>query len=346
MPVLRSVLPLRMVPGNTAGAVGVLARSVRALFGSPSFLRANGMRETGAMSRAGDALRRAARGSVPVFQIDRRGSMLGEGLPRLWLSEEMPDSREGGARKLAYSYPTGKDTGGKRALALAELYFAEGMSRFGDAVALACFQAAELLYLHACERGSVEAHTRLGVLYRFDMCRGAYWRDTLSAHAKHAADSVSEKAVRALRRAAARGSAEAKWRLGDMMREGIGCAVNEALAYSLYRGSFCRAAGATLDEVDAVRDAAEVLALVSGPRASLEHAGCAAARIARCKEMGTGCARDAQGAHAWYCAAAALLDSCVGAGSWFFTEELALAESGAERMAAAQVPALPEALAA
>lgn len=328
MSMVRSVMPLRMMPGNSADAVSVVARAVRALFGSPSFLRANGMRETGLAAKASAAARGRARSEVPVFQIDRKGSLLGEGLPRVWLSEEAPGER---GRKMVCSYPNGRDAGGRRALALAELRFAEGLARFGTDEALGCFQAAELLYLHACERGSVEAYTRLGVLYAFDLCCGSYWRCALSSHAKHAAESVVQKAQRALRRAAARGSAEAKWRLGDLVSAGVGCEANEALALSLYRGSFCRAAGATLPQVDAAGDAPAVLDAVSGAQASLEHAGCAAARIARCKERGSGCARDIAGAHAWYSAAAALLDSCVGSGSWFYADELAQAEQGAVR---------------
>ncbi|WP_165252240.1 hypothetical protein [Adlercreutzia sp. ZJ304] len=334
MSALQSVVPLRFFPENRASMVGMLSRSICTLFGSPSFMRANGICETGTIAKAASKFQKRRKCSVPVFQIDRRGSLKGETLPKLWLSE--PDlhaeNENNTKRKFVCSYPIGRDAGGMRALELAEKYFSEGLAHFGQDCSIACFQAAELLYMHACNKGNVEAYTRLGVLYKFDMCKGNYWKDTLSTHAKHAADSVIEKAVRAFRRAAARGSSEAKWQLGDMVHGAIGCQANEALAYNLYIGSFSRAACCSLTDIKAAHDSNTILALVEGSAVNLIHAGCAARRIALCMELGSGCAKNIQLAKAWYTAAVYLLDSCVAGGSWYYAEELAKAQIALGRL--------------
>lgn len=332
MTAMQNIAPLWALPGNRADSVSFLARSVSALFGCPSFLRANGMRETGVLADISNSVKGRKSESVPVFQVDRKGGLRTEKLPRIWLSEIVPDKGDGGSsRRFVCSYPNGHDSGGKRALELAERYFSEGLSCYGTESAVECFQAAEILYLHACERGSVEAHTRLGVLYRSDMCKGRYWKYAISSHAKHARECVAEKAVKMLRRAAARGSAEAKWQLGDMIHESADTPSDEALAFSLYKGSFCRASGCSLGSVESIVDVHDVLNLVQGEDSTLLHAGCAARRIAECVEAGRGCAKDARRALAWYEAAAHLLDSCVDAGCWHYAEELARAQAGAAR---------------
>ncbi|WP_251212929.1 hypothetical protein [Adlercreutzia murintestinalis] len=333
MNAIKCMLPLTVIPEHRAASVSAVARAVSSAFGSPSFIRANGMPESGCISRVAARLRRRRATTMPVYQVDRRGFFGNERLPRIWVSE--PNCGADGAcaqgRRLSGSYPCGPDMRGHRALQMAEHLFAEGSAASDTAVSIACFQAAEILYLHASERGSVEALCRLGALYCADLCQGAYWRDSVSAHAKHAREDVLRKAVRALSRAAARGDAEAKWRLGDMRAQGAGCEMEQALAWNLYRGAFCRAAGCTTDDLDAAGDTERILALVSGDGARLADCGCAAVRMAACLEHGRGCERDRARASAWYAAAVRLLDSCVNAGSWLYLEELTSAESGAAR---------------
>lgn len=333
MNAIHAALPLALFPRNRARRVGPVTRAASCAFGSPSFLRANGFSETGPLSGLAARLRRRRTREVPVYQVDRRGTWADERLPRIWVSEPDCDAagEPTGKRRMTHRYPCGPDRRGERALELAEGMFAEGLIARGEDRSIACFQAAEILYLHAAARGNVEACTRLGALYRHDLCAGMYWRDSISAYAKHVKEDVLAKAVRMFSRAAARGSAEAKWQLGDMRLEGEGCDADCALAWNLYRGSFCRAAGCDLAALDAAADEAAILSLVSGEGASLEDCGCAAVRMAICLEHGMGIQADPQRARAWYSAAVRLLDSCVGAGSWLYEKELASASEGMMR---------------
>lgn len=341
MNAIRTMMPLAALPGNRATSVGLAARAVSSAFGLPSFVRANGLSESGRLSRVAARLRRRRKGSVPVFQVDRRGQRGDEKLPRIWVSEPdcAADGMQASGRRLYASYPCGPDAGGTRALKMAERLYGEGQVAKDASVAIACFQAAEILYLHAAQRGSVEALCRLGVLYQADLCEGQYWRDTISAHAKHAREDVARKAVRMFSRAAARGHAEAKWRLGDMRAAGCGCEPAITLAWNLYRGAFCRAADCTMEALDAAKGVDEVLALVTGKRTHLEDCGCAALRLATCLEQGCGCPYDPTQALVWYTAAVRLLDSCVDSGAWLYQEELAAAESSAVRLRDARTDA-------
>lgn len=334
MTTIRAAFPLSMKAMNRATSVGFAPRLVRWMFGAPSFLRANGFSDGSRPASIAAWIRERNDSDIPIYEIDRRGTLFNESLPCIWISE--PDctgqGKATGKRRLLQRYPNGMDRGGRRALELAERLFSEGIARWDEDAACACFQAAEILYLHAVVRGNVEACARLGVLYRFDLCQGEYWRDTLSAHAKHSSVCVQEKAVRMLSRAAARGNAEAKWQLGDLRAQGKGCEADSVLAWNLYRGAFCRASGCMLQDLDIAKDVQMALSLVQGENASLEHSGCAAVRMAACLEYGAGCQRNVQQAYIWYLVAIYLLDSCINAGSWLYEKELARARAGAARV--------------
>ena len=43
-----------------------------------------------------------------------------------------------------------------------------------------CFQAAELLYLHASKKGNPIGDLNLGYVYSYDRCEGRYWNRSLA----------------------------------------------------------------------------------------------------------------------------------------------------------------------
>lgn len=319
---------------NRAADISVIERTVQSLFGSPNFIRANGISEVGLIANAANAIRSlCSKEKKIVFQIDRKGTFFNEALPRIWLFEESVEAKgeRGNSCRAAVCYPNGKDKGGVQALKLAEGCFSNGMKIYGTDKAVEYFQASEILYLHAASRGSLAALTRLGVLYEFDMCSGKYWKPALNRHAKHAEERINDRAIRMFKRASARGSAEAKRHLGDMLKH-ISIE-NHALSFNLYKGSFVRACGCKLSDIENISSVECVMDLI-GERSNLMDAGCAALRLAECEEFGMGCRRNISKAELWYRCAVLLLDSSVSSGLWYYGEELERAERGSARVLA------------
>lgn len=194
-----------------ATTIPLLVRISAGLLGHPSFQRAFGAFKGTPVTTSSATSALAVSSRDFVFRLDRPGK---SGiLPRIWLTE--PSSTSDGAHGREYSavYPSGPDSGGVRAEELGERCFAEGLS--GAAVAdgalrIQCFQAAEVCFLHAAQRGSTRAKVRLAVIYQEDLCAGASW---LQAHNPRCSPGV--RAVSLLKEAAAEGSAEACWLLAD-----------------------------------------------------------------------------------------------------------------------------------
>lgn len=297
----------------TNASVSYASRFSAFMFGSPSFRRARGGCEASIVPQClRDASWQNVRNSVPVYAIDpaRRGGP--NKLPRIWLSEPAYDGWMGNidGRDLVSSYPDGKDEGGMRAFSLAEGCLGEAVSYAaeGDRVRrVECFRAAEILYLHAVERGCVEAMTKLGVLYRDDACEGSYWNMPRSARADVWA-WCQKQAVRCFTQAAAAGSAEACWLLGDLMIERntrIG-AGRSALAW------YERAVELSGDDEAAF--------------------GNAALRMARACERGIDCEQSFEQALVWYERALEALEEATDNGGWYWKRPCIEARNGVRRM--------------
>lgn len=332
---MKDIVPLRMSLENRASKVSLLGRISNALMGSPLMSKANGLDESvGIVNIYKRMARPIIMKDAPVYQIDRMGTRRNERLPRIWLSEPEIDTRTGLqiGRRFTDSYPKGSDIGGNAAFDIGQRYFAEGISSIDCVIKKECFQAAEILYLHAAQRGNISALSKLGIIYRYDMCEGDYWKDVISAHAKHSDFQREAKAYRAFARAAARGDSEAKWNLGDLTKEGIGCNLNKCLAFNLYCGAFRKAVGCSKEDVFSFTHKCNEHSFIVGNVCSTENAACSALRIAECYESGIGCEADLITALNWYSVAEAFACMSVGKGCWYYKKELAQAKFGTERV--------------
>ena len=304
---------------SAAAQVSVFQRTAHVLFGSPSVRRANGGADASFLPHALRGKRWRERCErVPVFSVDHRGDEQDERLPRIWVSEPVCDGRGGasGGRVLVDAYPTGADAGGERAFELACSYAGEARSCDGSRAAarrIACWQAAEILYLHAAARGHADACLCLAELYDADRCEGAYWRGALERRAAHAPGArPAERALAWLARAAEGGSARACLLLGDKLAARNGGSREEERAVAFY----LRAADMLAE------DACE----------ESELAGEAALRLACCRAWGRGCELSFADALRWYEQAAACLERSFDAGSWGCKRSLVEARRGAARM--------------
>lgn len=187
-------LPLTFLPGARAKKVSLLQRACAMLFGAPNARRAHGVIYSG-MDVFGGIRRMVAKllrrdSNTPVFEIDRRGTVYEERLPRIWLSEQLFNTKsDGSSRVFVECYPSGPDIGGARALELGDRYLCEGYRRKKgtlDSDPRECFQAAEILYLHSARRGNREAARRLRDMYEKNLCEGKWHESYLEMNAKHA----------------------------------------------------------------------------------------------------------------------------------------------------------------
>ncbi|MDO4290937.1 MAG: hypothetical protein Q4C41_06890 [Eggerthellaceae bacterium] len=314
-----SVAPYAVRPCDSRRMGGVSAgmRLSAAIFGSPSARRANGGAEASVVPAA---LRTRVwyrrRAQTPVFEVDRRGAEASERLPRVWVTEPAYDARTGAyvGREYVGVYPSGPDEGGWRAFEAAERYSGEAAAcdQARKSLRVECFRAAEILYLHAAQRGNVEAYMKLAGLYLGDACCGRYWKGALEERARHYASFTPvERGIAWLFRAAEHGHAQACCRLGDMLAEGKSCAQDPARAYGLFRRAYDVAA-------------------FEGESA---QAGAAALRLATCHERGRGCAFSFEVAQSWYRIGVEHLQEAFDEGAWGVKRDLDRARKGARRMA-------------
>lgn len=191
---IRTCIPLSLIPGNRAKKVSMLQRASAFFLGSPNARRANGIIYSG-LDICGTVKSlvskiRKKKTALPIFEIDRIGTIYNEKLPRIWLSEELFNTKhDGDGRIFVECYPKGPDMGGEIALELGDRYLCEGYrmaKKCEENQSTECFQAAEILYMHSIRRGNREAARRLYEMYAKDLCKGKWHESYLTTYAKHA----------------------------------------------------------------------------------------------------------------------------------------------------------------
>lgn len=181
---------------------------------------------------------------------------------------------------------------------------------------LSAFKAAEVLYRWAAAAGNVVAVANLGYVYGYNRCEGEYWDRALrmlegDETARAWECPHEEWAYRCYRYAADHGDEESCYKLGDMLRWGRGCEVDEEAALGRYHEAYERS-----------KDT------------EMPWWGPAALRLGTCYEEGIGCELDRERAHEFYGIARDGLADMVEAGDWFYKRSLGQAEEGFARTAA------------
>lgn len=244
----------------------------------------------------------------------------GDELPGIWITLPVYDENDQlVGRDYIDQYPfEWADEDGSRALRYGSNYYREAMT-YVDAkdkrMRVECFQAAEILYLHAAKRGNLIAYLNLGYIYSYDRCEGKYykpWREDISFEewAEPLPDEQREKRAHdCYERACESGDAEAYYKLGDMKMQGRGCKVDEAEAFRCYGEAFKR-----------------------GEDGSPTAWGSAAIRLADCYENAKGCKQDFEKALEFYKTAATALEISVRNGNWYYRKQLRRAQDGVKRI--------------
>lgn len=236
-------------------------------------------------------------------------------LPSLWVTTPIFDEGEQVGRRFGelYPNPAQDDEEGWDGLDFGGGYYDEGMEHQSPdelPLRIACFQAAETLYLHAALRGNDIAFLCLGYVYSYDRCQGNYqsWEGLSLFEDAEGNPSLDEKAYRCFAQAADAGYPEACYKLGDMLARGRGCAKDETLACQLYRRAF------------------------EGARGDRPVTwGSAALRLGSAYEYGNGVKQSFEEALRWYKQAQTGLELAVEGGDWYYEKALASAERGVKR---------------
>lgn len=213
----------------------------------------------------------------------------------------------------AYPDPLYEDEHGWDALENGSYYYHKGMS-FGDPsqldLRIDCFRAAELFYLHAAERGNVQALINLGYVYGYDRCKGKCWPGWERHDAQdYSGYPVDERAYQVLSQASLSDIPEAHYKLGDMLSAGKGCDQDHVRAYECYE----RAYSLSQYEHSAIK-------------------GSCAFRLATSHEEGRGCEQSFNLALLYYKEAELYLDRAVSMGDYYYRKVLSKARSGIRRM--------------
>ena len=271
------------------------------------------------------------------------------GLPNVWITVQAWDpATKTVGRDCIGHYTPDEDPEGWEALRFGAEYYEEGMSCDPEDEherRIMCFQAAELLYLHASKKGNPYADLNLGYVYSYDRCEGSYWDRNASDPAPEGAreavtwlsshgiqldgkeelpDNVAamlgwltssqnefscdEYAYKHYRKAAEAGLAEACYKLGDLLREGRGCACDLAEAFSWYKKAYDL-----------------------GTNDTPVVWGSAALRLGRAFEEGEGCEQSFESACTWYERATTGLHIAVRCGEHWYRGALRHAEKGLAR---------------
>ena len=263
-----------------------------------------------------NAMGYSLKAEAPVFEIGERQE--GSKYPTVWITERVEDA-EGNYRGRTYimSYPFIEmpDPEGWEALEYGARYYVEAMG-YTDAsnhqMRIECFQAAELLYLHAAEKGNPYAWQNLGYIYSYDRCEGSYYKsieDYENWDALYeAAYPREERAFECFKHAADEGLAEATYKLGDLYKRGVGCEPDATQAFRCYERAF--------------------------ELGKNEHPvvwGRVALRLADCYENAFGCGQSFSKALKWYEQAVTGLEIAVREGEWFYKKALTSAKNGVKR---------------
>lgn len=247
-------------------------------------------------------------GDAPVFSTNDEyewGGKVWE-YPDVWITvQRFKPTETSTGRDCIWHYTPDIDPEGWSALRYGSAYYDEGMDCTDESLhqkRILCFQACELLYLHASAKGNHVADLNLGYLYSYDRCEGKYWdmwTDTFDA---------DERAHGHLKKAADAGLAEACYKLGDLVRDGRGCEPDLAYAFRLFKRAF-------------------ELGQEETPRLW----GSAALRLGFAYEEGEGCTQSFADAEHWYEIASTGLSISVRAGDGWYRGALRRAESGLKR---------------
>lgn len=163
--------------------------------------------------------------NAPVFgwmwpeKVPGGGPNTETGLPLVWITQQVVEPQDGRTgRRCVYCYDPEDDPAGDFALGAGADYYNEAMScDWRTERRVECFQAAEVLYLHASRLGNAMADDDLTYVYSYDRCEGKYW-DSVAAGAKFPRPeerlSIAERAFAHCRVAAEAGIAESCYKLG------------------------------------------------------------------------------------------------------------------------------------
>lgn len=184
---------------------------------------------------------------APVFEIDPSWYASDSPVPFIRITDRVfDDAGDCLGRTYVMRYPLEEETDpdGDIALSLGADYYREGMG-YSDQkdreTRIRCFQAAEILYLHAALKGNAIAYANLGYVYSYDRCEGDYFVDRRSLET--AADQQrpyprDRRAFECFSYAAEHGDAEACYKLGDMYKRGVGCKADASEAFAWYAKAF------------------------------------------------------------------------------------------------------------
>ena len=236
--------------------------------------------------------------------------------PDVWITyqRDMPTATRTG-RDCIWHYTPDQDDDGWEALGYGGDYYDEGMSCVADdehEKRVMCFQAAELLYLHAAAKGNPIADLCLGYVYAYDRCEDKYWEKLTGWQTDEDLRTPFDcdgHAYRHFRRAAEAGVGEACYKLGDMFRDGRGCEVDLAQAFEWFSKAY---------------------ELTKDDRPHLW--GSAALRLGAAFEEGEGCDHSFEKAEHWYKIATTGLGAEVRAGGSWYRGALRRAEAGLVRV--------------
>ncbi|MBP3894662.1 MAG: sel1 repeat family protein [Atopobiaceae bacterium] len=198
---------------------------------------------------------------APVFDwdwptaADGGSSDRSYGLPVVWTTvqqHEPTDTSTG--RNCIWRYDPADDPDSDQALAYGSDYYNEGMScdpMTEHERRIMCFQAAELLYLHASRKGNPIGDLNLGYVYSYDRCEGRYWNRGAASDAPVTAEEIAAAlegrrapfdheahAYEHFRKAAEADVAEACYKLGDLLREGRGCDTDMEEAFEWFSRAY------------------------------------------------------------------------------------------------------------
>lgn len=280
--------------------------------GCPSLSRANGGRNVNILGKSLSPGRWEQRClETPVYSLQR--SARPHELPKIWITEQAySEAGEVKGREFVAVYPSGKDESGQRAMRHALSYFGEALSYSSSSQSVVktdCFRAAEVLFLHAAQRGCVEAYVKLGVMYADDLCEGLYCHD-LSGSPEERRQLLYARAFECFTYAAAHDSAEACCQLVDLNDRFAGASVEPERLCALAQRAF---------DIACHQDCAV-------------DKGNAALRLARLHEEGIGFEQSFRRAYAWYRIAEEELSYVVDQGGWYFKRSRLKAERGVLRM--------------
>lgn len=257
-------------------------------------------------------------GDAPVFDTNYEYEWGGRTwpYPDVWVTVQTYEPTEHSTgRDCIWHYTPDADPEGWDALSYGGQYYDEGMACDPETEhekRILCFQAAELLYLHASTIGNPLADLTLGYVYSYDRCEGHYWEkiavwETDKYHGKPFPHM--EKAYEHYRKAAEADIAEACYKLGDLLRDGRGCEQDFSEAFEWFARAY-----------DLGRDERPVIW------------GSAALRLGRAYEEGEGCQQSFENSAKWYERAVTGLGIAVRGGSNWYRGALRGAERGLTRV--------------